>query len=106
MKQIVMITDGKPSALTLPDGRIYKNAYGLDPYVLGATLREVANCRRSGIQVNTFMLARDPELVGFVRRVSGDDAGQGVLHHAAEHRPVRADGLCDQQDQDGELIKP
>ena len=39
MKQIVMITDGKPSALTLPDGRIYKNAYGLDPYVLGATLR-------------------------------------------------------------------
>ncbi len=70
MKQIVMITDGKPSALTLPDGRIYKNPYGLDPYVLGATLREVAQCRRSGIQINTFMLARDPELVGFVRRVA------------------------------------
>src|SRR6185312_1046849 len=34
MKQIVMITDGKPSALTLPDGRIYKNAYGLDPLVV------------------------------------------------------------------------
>ncbi len=33
MKQIVMITDGKPSALTLPDGRIYKNAFGLDPLV-------------------------------------------------------------------------
>ena len=70
MKQIVMITDGKPSALTLPDGRIYKNAYGLDPYVLGATLREVANCRRSGIQVNTFMLARDPYLVAFVNKVT------------------------------------
>ncbi|GMA17362.1 VWA domain-containing protein [Deinococcus metallilatus] len=79
MKQIVMITDGKPSALTLPDGRIYKNAYGLDPYVLGATLREVANCRRSGIQVNTFMLARDPELVGFVRRVTEMTKGKAYF---------------------------
>ncbi|GAA3997347.1 VWA domain-containing protein [Deinococcus rubellus] len=79
MKQIVMITDGKPSALTLPDGRIYKNAYGLDPYVLGATLREVANCRRSGIQVNTFMLARDPDLVSFVRRVSEMTRGKAYF---------------------------
>lgn len=79
MKQIVMITDGKPSALTLPDGRIYKNAYGLDPYVLGATLREVANCRRSGIQVNTFMLARDAELIAFVRRVSEMTRGKAYF---------------------------
>ncbi|MFC4454643.1 vWA domain-containing protein [Deinococcus sonorensis] len=79
MKQIVMITDGKPSALTLPDGRIYKNAYGLDPYVLGATLREVAQCRRSGIQVNTFMLARDAELVAFVRRVSEMTRGKAYF---------------------------
>lgn len=79
MKQIIMITDGKPSALTLPDGRIYKNAYGLDPYVLGATLREVANCRRSGIQVNTFMLARDPELVSFVRRVAEMTKGKAYF---------------------------
>ncbi len=34
MRQIVMITDGKPSALTLDDGRIYKNAFGLDPLAL------------------------------------------------------------------------
>ncbi|HEY6937538.1 MAG TPA: VWA domain-containing protein, partial [Terriglobales bacterium] len=34
MKQIIMITDGKPSALTLEDGRIYKNAFGLDPLVV------------------------------------------------------------------------
>jgi len=79
MKQIVMITDGKPSALTLPDGRIYKNAYGLDPYVLGATLREVANCRRSGIQINTFMLARDPELISFVRRVTEMTKGKAYF---------------------------
>lgn len=79
MKQIVMITDGKPSALTLPDGRIYKNAYGLDPYVLGATLREVASCRRSGIQINTFMLARDAELIGFVRRVTEMTKGKAYF---------------------------
>ena len=70
MRQIVMITDGKPSALTQPDGRIYRNAFGLDPFVVTETLREVANCRRSGIQVNTFMLARDYDLVSFVRRVA------------------------------------
>ena len=70
MKQIVMITDGKPSALTLPDGRIYKNAWGLDPFVMSETLREVAMCRRQGIQINTFMLARDPDLIAFVKKVS------------------------------------
>ncbi len=70
MKQIIMITDGKPSALTLPDGRIYKNAWGLDPFVLGETIKEVAQCRRAGIQINTFMLARDPDLIAFVRKVT------------------------------------
>jgi Ca-activated chloride channel family protein len=70
MRQIVMITDGKPSALTQPDGRIYRNAFGLDPLVVTETLREVANCRRAGIQINTFMLARDYDLVSFVRRVA------------------------------------
>jgi Ca-activated chloride channel family protein len=79
MKQIVMITDGKPSAITLPDGRIYKNAYGLDPMVLGETLREVGNCRRQGIQINTFMLARDPELIAFVQRVSQMTRGKAYF---------------------------
>ena len=70
MRQIVMITDGKPSALTQPDGRIYRNAFGLDPLVVSETLREVANCRKAGIMINTFMLARDYDLVAFVRRVA------------------------------------
>ena len=70
MRQIVMITDGKPSAVTLPDGRIYRNAFGLDPYVLRETFAEVAACRRAGIMINTFMLARDYDLVAFVRRVA------------------------------------
>ncbi len=70
MKQIVMITDGKPSALTLPDGRIYKNAYGLDPLVVSETLEEVARCKRSNVMINTFMLASDFGLVQFVQKVS------------------------------------
>ncbi len=70
MRQIIMITDGKPSALTMPNGRVYVNSVGLDPRILQATYREVALCRRSGIQINTFMLARDRSLVDFVKRVS------------------------------------
>jgi Ca-activated chloride channel homolog len=70
MKQIVMITDGKPSALTLEDGRIYKNAFGLDPLVVSETLEEVAKCKRAGILINTFMLASDYGLVQFVQKVT------------------------------------
>ncbi len=70
MKQIVMITDGKPSALTLPDGRIYKNAFGLDPLVVSETLDEVAHCKRSNIMINTFMLASDLGLVQFVQKMT------------------------------------
>jgi len=70
MKQIVMITDGKPSALTEADGRIYRNPFGLDPRVVALTLKEVADCRRKGILINTFMLARDHDLVAFVKKVS------------------------------------
>ena len=79
MKQIVMITDGKPSALTLPDGRIYKNAFGLDPLVLSETLEEVSKCRRSGILINTFMLATDPGLVQFVQKVSAMCRGKAYF---------------------------
>ncbi len=70
MKQIVMITDGKPSALTLEDGRIYKNAFGLDPLVVSETLKEVSKCKRAGILINTFMLASDYGLVQFVQKVT------------------------------------
>jgi Ca-activated chloride channel family protein len=69
MRQIIMITDGKPSALTLPDGRVYVNSMGLDPRILKATYREVSICRRSGILINTFMLARERSLVEFVKKV-------------------------------------
>jgi Ca-activated chloride channel family protein len=70
MKQIVMITDGKPSALTMEDGRIYKNAFGLDPLVVSQTLEEVSKCKRAGVLINTFMLASDAGLVNFVQKVT------------------------------------
>jgi Ca-activated chloride channel family protein len=79
MKQIVMITDGKPSALTLPDGRIYKNAYGLDPLVVSETLEEVSRCKRSNVLINTFMLASDYDLIQFVHKVSAMCRGKAYF---------------------------
>jgi uncharacterized protein with von Willebrand factor type A (vWA) domain len=79
MKQIVMITDGKPSALTLDDGRIYKNAFGLDPIVIQETLDEVSRCKRAGIMINTFMLASDFSLVQFVQKVSAIARGKAYF---------------------------
>ena len=70
MQQIIMITDGKPSAVTLEDGRIYKNPFGLDPLVMDLTFKEVHKCKRRGILINTFMLARDYALVDFVRKIT------------------------------------
>ncbi|MDX6269468.1 MAG: Ca-activated chloride channel [Acidobacteriota bacterium] len=95
MKQIVMVTDGKPTACFL-DGvgastasasrgggvrraattstpaarRLYKNSMGLDPVVMDATFREVQACRKAGIMINTFMLASDYYLVEFVKQMS------------------------------------
>ena len=97
MKQIVMITDGKPSALTLEDGRIYKNAFGLDPLVVSETLEEVSRCKRAGVMINTFMLASDFGLVQFVHKVSEmcrgkayfttpDTLGEYLLHDYISHK--------------------
>jgi Ca-activated chloride channel homolog len=79
MRQIVMITDGKPSALTMPNGQVYKNSMGLDATVIAHTLREVALCRKAGVMINTFMLARDRALVEFVKRVSEISRGKAYF---------------------------
>ena len=79
MKQIIMITDGKPSALTLDDGLIYKNAFGLDPLVITRTLEEVSRCKRQGILINTFMLASDYGLVQFVQKVTAMCKGKAYF---------------------------
>jgi Ca-activated chloride channel family protein len=70
MKQIIMITDGKPSAMTLENGQIYRNAFGLDPMIVNHTFEEASKCRKSGILINTFMLASDCDLVAFVKKLT------------------------------------
>jgi Ca-activated chloride channel family protein len=70
MKQIIMITDGKPSAMTMDNGRVYRNAFGLDPMIVNSTFQEAAKCRKSGILINTFMLASDCDLVAFVKKLT------------------------------------
>jgi len=68
-KQIFMITDGKPSCIWR-DGRLFKNPFGLDDEIRNRTLDEALRCRRSGIDVTTFMVAQDPILVEFIEEFS------------------------------------
>ena len=103
MRQIIMITDGKPSALTQPDGRIYKNAFGLDPFIVAETCAEVAACRKSGIMINTFMLARDYDLVSFVRRVADICKGKAYFTTPYTLGQYVPDGLHGQEDEDDSL---
>jgi uncharacterized protein with von Willebrand factor type A (vWA) domain len=74
-KQIFMITDGKPSALT-ENGRLYTNSFGLDMKIVNRTLEEADRCRRAGIPITTFMLATDPMLVNFVEQLSKINRGR------------------------------
>jgi Uncharacterized protein with a von Willebrand factor type A (vWA) domain len=74
-KQIFMITDGKPSALT-EHGKLYTNSFGLDMKIVNKTLEEADRCRRAGIPITTFMLATDEMLVGFVEQLSKINRGR------------------------------
>ena len=66
----VFAFQAKPTALTLDDGRLFKNSMGMDPLVISRTMEEVNRCKRQGILINTFMLASDYSLVAFVRKVT------------------------------------
>jgi Ca-activated chloride channel family protein len=95
MKQIVMVTDGKPTACfvqTLPreklkgtsrntsaTRRLYKNSMGGDPFVMSETFKEVQACRKAGIMINTFMLASDYYLVDFVKQMSAMTNGKAYF---------------------------
>jgi Ca-activated chloride channel family protein len=98
MKQIVMITDGKPTAAFIEPSNpaylgyrrhsssiageqrlLYKNSMGNDPFVMAETFREVQACRKSGIMINTFMLARDYYLVDFVKRMTAMTNGKAYF---------------------------
>ena len=98
MKQIVMITDGKPTAAfvepsnaayfgyrkysnSVPGDKrlLYKNSMGNDPFVMAETFKEVQACRRSRIMINTFMLASDHFLVDFVKQMSSMTNGKAYF---------------------------
>ena len=75
-KQIFMITDGKPSAIYDRNGRLYLNSFGLDPRIVNRTLDEAMTCRREKITISTFMVTRDPYLVGFVEKLTEMNHGR------------------------------
>lgn len=75
-KQIFMVTDGKPSAITEPNGKLYKNSFGLDPKIVNKTLDEAVACRREKIPITTFMVARDPYLISFVEELTKANHGR------------------------------
>jgi uncharacterized protein with von Willebrand factor type A (vWA) domain len=75
-KQIFMVTDGKPSAIRESTGRIYKNSFGLDPRIVNKTLDEAVACRREKVPITTFMVARDPYLIGFVEELTKANQGR------------------------------
>jgi Ca-activated chloride channel family protein len=98
MKQIVMVTDGKPTAAFIEPssaaylsqrryskqvpgekGLLYKNSMGNDPFVMAETFKEVQACRKSGVMINTFMLASDYYLVDFVKRMTAMTRGKAYF---------------------------
>jgi Ca-activated chloride channel family protein len=93
MKQIVMVTDGKPTACFVgenfssarghigaaPTRRLYKNSMGGDPLVMSETFKEVQACRKAGIMINTFMLASDYYLVDFVKQMTAMTNGKAYF---------------------------
>lgn len=83
-RQIIMLTDGKPSALTERDGEVYKNPFGLDRRVVDKTLEEAEQCRRVGIPITTFMLTSEPLLVDFVERFTRLNKGRAYYSELDE----------------------
>lgn len=98
MKQIVMVTDGKPTAAFIEPSNaaffgyrrnsqqvkgekrlLYKNSMGNDPFVMAETFKEVQACRKSGVMINTFMLADDYYLVEFVKKMSEMTKGKAYF---------------------------
>jgi uncharacterized protein with von Willebrand factor type A (vWA) domain len=77
-RQIIMITDGKPSAIH-EEGHLYKNPFGLDPRVVAKTTEEAARCRRRGIPITTFMLTSDPYLRRFVEDFTEVNRGRAYF---------------------------
>jgi len=79
-KQIVLVTDGEPTAHIIPDHTgvgydVFFN-YPPIPETLEVTLAEVMRCTRSNITINTFLLDPDRALWGFVDQLSRINRGR------------------------------
>jgi Ca-activated chloride channel homolog len=79
IKQIIMVTDGKPTVIHLPSGEIYRNTFGMDPRIINRTLDEAVICRRRGIDITTFMVTRDPYLEDFVNKLTELNQGKAYF---------------------------
>lgn len=74
-KQIMMITDGKPTCIK-KGKKYYKNAFGLDRKILNRTLGLAVKCRKLNIPITTFMIASDPYLRSFVDQFTRANQGK------------------------------
>ncbi len=74
-----MVTDGKPSMITRPNGTVYKNPMGLDARIVNRTLDEAVICRKKKIPITTFMVTDDPYLQQFVQRLTELNRGRAYF---------------------------
>ncbi|HAP78170.1 MAG TPA: hypothetical protein DCR14_19075, partial [Acidimicrobiaceae bacterium] len=77
-KQIIMITDGEPTAHITPRGDVFFN-YPPVQETVEATLREVVRCTREGIRINTFMLDANYGLKAFVEQLTAINRGRAFF---------------------------
>ncbi|HUE59963.1 MAG TPA: VWA domain-containing protein [Acidimicrobiales bacterium] len=77
-KQVIMITDGEPTAHILPDGQPFFS-YPPAPETIRATLSEVVRATREGITINTFMLDATGYLRNFVEKMTQLNRGRAFF---------------------------
>ena len=75
MRQIIMITDGKPTCLKIGKN-YYKNSFGLDRKIINRCLNLALRCRKLDVPITTFMIAQDPYLVRFVEAFTHTNNGK------------------------------
>lgn len=81
-KQVILITDGKPTVITDEEGVVYRNTFGLDPKIVAKTLDEAVALRREHVPITTFMIASDPYLQQFVHRLTELNRGKAYFSEA------------------------
>jgi uncharacterized protein with von Willebrand factor type A (vWA) domain len=77
-KQIIMITDGEPTAHIQANGQVYFN-YPPVRETVDATLQEVMRCTKAGIRINTFMLDANGALKSFIERLTAMNRGRAFF---------------------------